>query len=78
MNARKRTPRATTGETVERANTTAAATTDAADTVTTTASRDTSRCQAPNCPRPEVVDGVGLCGAHYALRPDLRKEARHG
>lgn len=31
----------------------------------------------PEDNRPEVVDGVGLCGAHYALRPDLRKVARH-
>lgn len=38
----------------------------------------TRRCYVKGCPRPEVVDGVGLCGAHYALRPDLRKVARHG
>lgn len=31
----------------------------------------------PEDNRPEVADGVGLCGAHFALRPDLRKVARH-
>jgi hypothetical protein len=27
------------------------------------------------CTKPEVADGVGLCGGHFALRPDLRREA---
>lgn len=40
--------------------------------------RDLSRCYVTSCRRPEVADGVGLCGAHYALRGDLRKVARHG
>jgi hypothetical protein len=40
--------------------------------------RDLTRCYVDRCRRPEVADDVGLCGAHYALRPDLRKVARHG
>ena len=36
------------------------------------------RCYVARCLRPELNDGVGLCGAHYALRPELRKVARHG
>lgn len=35
-------------------------------------------CCVDGCWRPEVVDGAGLCGAHWALRPDLRKGARRG
>lgn len=29
------------------------------------------------CGLPEFMDGVGLCGGHWANRPDLRKVARH-
>jgi hypothetical protein len=35
-------------------------------------------CYADGCPLPEFSDGAGLCGAHWSLRPDLRKKARHG
>lgn len=28
------------------------------------------------CPRPEVVDNAGICGAHYSTRADLRRAAR--
>lgn len=33
-------------------------------------------CYAAACPLPEFLDGAGLCGGHWALRPDLRKAAR--
>jgi hypothetical protein len=36
------------------------------------------RCRVPECIRPEVTDNAGLCGAHWSLRPDLRRGARHG
>lgn len=36
------------------------------------------KCYADECLLPEFADGVGLCGAHWSLRPDLRKKARHG
>lgn len=35
-------------------------------------------CYVDSCRRPEMADGIGLCVAHYVLRPDLRKVARHG
>lgn len=35
------------------------------------------KCYATDCPLPEFDDGVGLCGGHWSLRPDLRKKARH-
>lgn len=30
------------------------------------------------CGLPEFMDNVGLCGRHWALRPDVRKVARRG
>lgn len=30
------------------------------------------------CGLPEYQDNVGLCGRHWALRPDVRKVARRG
>lgn len=36
------------------------------------------KCYVDTCPLPEFVDDVGLCGGHYATRPDLRKVARRG
>ncbi len=33
-------------------------------------------CRVPDCIRPDVVDNAGLCGAHWSLRPDLRRAAR--
>jgi hypothetical protein len=33
-------------------------------------------CRVPDCIRPDVVDDAGLCGAHWSLRPDLRRGAR--
>lgn len=34
------------------------------------------KCRVPDCIRPDVVDDAGLCGAHWSLRPDLRRGAR--
>lgn len=36
------------------------------------------KCVVELCELPEVIDNVGLCGGHYATRPDLRKGARRG
>lgn len=36
------------------------------------------KCYVPACELPEFMDNVGLCGGHYATRPDLRKVARRG
>lgn len=33
-------------------------------------------CLFKGCERPEFDEHEHLCGAHYALRPDLRKAAR--
>ena len=33
-------------------------------------------CRFKRCERPEFVENAGLCGGHWALRPDLRKAAR--
>lgn len=35
-------------------------------------------CSVDGCRVPEFMDKVGLCGAHWATRADLRKEARRG
>ncbi|MEV6879117.1 hypothetical protein [Amycolatopsis sp. NPDC051128] len=32
----------------------------------------------PACDKPEFIDDFGICGGHYAIRPDLRKEAYRG
>lgn len=29
----------------------------------------------PACDKPEFIDDYGICGGHYAVRPDLRREA---
>ncbi|HET6291013.1 MAG TPA: hypothetical protein VFG15_30250 [Amycolatopsis sp.] len=34
--------------------------------------------ELPACWRPEVADDLGICGAHFSLRPDLRREAYRG
>lgn len=36
------------------------------------------KCSLPRCELPEFMDNVGLCGGHWATRPDLRREARRG
>lgn len=36
------------------------------------------KCAVAACHLPEVIDDIGLCGGHYATRPDLRKGARRG
>lgn len=36
------------------------------------------RCRVKRCTTPEFIDDAGLCGGHWATRPDLRKEARRG
>lgn len=35
-------------------------------------------CRVEECGRPEFLEGMRLCGAHYATRSDLRKESRDG
>lgn len=35
-------------------------------------------CRVKRCELPEFADDMGLCGAHWSTRPDLRKEARRG
>lgn len=35
------------------------------------------KCYVGPCELPEFMENVGLCGGHYATRPELRKEARH-
>lgn len=34
--------------------------------------------ELPACDKPEFIDDFGICGGHYAIRPDLRKEAYRG
>lgn len=36
------------------------------------------KCYLEACELPEYDDNVGLCGGHWANRPDLRKVARRG
>lgn len=34
------------------------------------------KCAVEECPKPEFMENVGLCGGHFALFPGLRRAAR--